>query len=66
MLLCLRIEYYDELSQVESAEGEEGKGVPLQTEFAIKVLQLSNLSLELGTNVLPPSSSMHGKLGPHL
>ena len=44
------MEYYDEVSKVESTEGEE---VPLQNDFAIKILHLSDLSLELGTSLLP-------------
>lgn len=60
--VCLRIEYYDELSKVEASEGEEAKEPLLQTEFAIKVLQLSELSLELGTSILPQATpSTHGK-----
>ena len=63
-LLCLSIEYYDEVSKVEGEEGEECKDVPVQTDFAVKVLQLSDLSVELGTSLLPsPKASMSGEEG---
>ena len=62
-----RIEYYDEVSKVEvSVDAEEEKEVPpTQADFAVKVLKLSNLSLELGTSVPPapgsPSAPVEGR-----
>lgn len=60
-----RIDYYDEISQAESSvdvgEAEnEGRGEgPSTADFAIKVLHLSDVSIELGT------SNIEGKWPPH-
>lgn len=49
---------------MEAVGGEEGKDLPVQTDFAVKVLQLSDLSVELGTSPLPsPKASMSGEEG---
>ena len=55
--LCSSIEFYDELSKVESSvdigsgeeEGEREKDEPPQTaDFSVKALKLSGLMVELG------------------
>lgn len=54
------MEYYDEITQVESSV--DGEGLPvtsedlpsIPTDFATKVFQLDNLSLELGSNLSSP------------
>ena len=52
--LCLqfvfRTEFYDELSQVESsADSPEGETPPPPTDFAVKLLHLLDVSIELGS-----------------
>ena len=53
MYVCMyhRMEYYDEITQVESSV--DGDELPPPADFAIKTVQLSQVSLELGTS-LPP------------
>lgn len=55
--VCPRMEYYDEITQVESSV--DGDELPPPADFAIKVVQLSQLSLELGT--CPPPTKMEGE-----
>lgn len=44
-----------------SVDAEEEKAPPAQSDFAIKVLHLTDLSLEVGTNLPSAASTMDGK-----
>ncbi len=51
--LSLRVEFFDEQCQRESSvDSDEGEEPPKPVAVAVKVLQLSRLSVELGSNDL--------------
>ena len=68
MFAC-RIEFYDEISKVESSvdsaeeQSQAEDTPPVPADFAVKVLQLSNVRLELGSCL--SSVAMEGE-GPWL
>ena len=56
------IEFYDEMSKVESSVDVEGAGgASTLANFAVKVVQLSELSVELGRTIVPTNSNLDGE-----
>ena len=61
------MEYYDEITKVESSVDGQEEVTPAPADFAVKVLQLYDLSLELGSCPCPcPGSSSAAMPGGHV
>ena len=59
-----RVEFYDEMSRQESSVDTEGEDPPEQAAVAVKVLQLSGLTVELGsTDVTSERTEMEDSHG---